>query len=72
MRWATHENFQSRTIFIKEFLSDRAKNLYIYSSKGLKGPRALNFPTFPENFPFEKIVILPKISLFLNFFPDFE
>ena len=33
-----------------EFLSNQAENLYAYSSKGMEGPRTLNFPKFPENF----------------------
>ena len=49
--WAIKENFNSQNSFLEEFLSNRAENVYTYSSKGVKGPKALHFPKFSENFP---------------------
>ena len=42
---------QLSTTFLEEFLSNRAENLYIYSSTGLDGPRASHFSKFSGNFP---------------------
>ena len=41
----------SQTIFLEEFLSNRAKNLYVYSSNDLEDPRSLHFSKFPEQLP---------------------
>ena len=57
------ENFNSQTIFLGEFLSNRTENVYPYSSKCMKGPKALHFPKFSEN-----TVFLPKMSVFRIFF----
>ena len=54
--------------FLEEFLNNRAENLYTYSLKGLESPNSKIFQKFLRNFPFEKIVFLPKISLFKFFF----
>ena len=67
--WNTYENLNSQPIFLEEFLSDRAENLYTHSLKGLEGRRASHFPKISENFP--EICHLRKSLSFIKFLFSF-